>query len=198
MTIGYIKGYDIITISKKNVEKIEMGSKLANGEEIKQQIKEALSNGGAVYALRRKKELFACYIFNKRECAADEIMNAGEAAKFKGESIRILELAHEYRTHDVEDIEAKIKRDLLSVLGEKISFCKCNVLVWGEEYYTTMLSRHNVNYVSYLIIAVLLFAALFALDKGYIILLFFCMLLPSFRGKSCGKVSNKNAVNEVH
>jgi hypothetical protein len=39
MIIGYIKGYDIITISKKNVEKIEMSSKLANGEEIKQQMR---------------------------------------------------------------------------------------------------------------------------------------------------------------
>lgn len=136
--IGYIKGYDIVSISKKRSQKMEIGTKLSglvSDEELRAQMFDALENGGKVYALRKKKELYACCIFRKTEMNADELMTAEMSGKLKSKELNVYELVYEYRAPETDGIAEKVKNNFIEELKEQAAFYDCKAIIWNEDYY---------------------------------------------------------------
>lgn len=151
--IGYIKGYDIVSISKKRSQKIEIGTRLAGlvgDKELRAQMLEALENGGKIYALRKKKELYACYIFRKTLRNADDFMTAEKSEKLKSKELNVYELVYEYRVSELDGISEKIKNDFLVDLKEQASLYDCQAIIWNDDYYIPKSVEERKNYWGFL------------------------------------------------
>lgn len=132
MEIGYVKGYDIITVSKKKAEKTEISEELSeavNDEELRAKMLDALENGGRVYALRRKKKIYACTIFAKTERPAAEILDETNRTMLKKDSVKAYELVGEYFAPALEERREKIFNDFLADLKEYASINDCGMII---------------------------------------------------------------------
>lgn len=146
--IGYIKGYDIVSVSEKKSQKIGIGTKLSelvSDSELRAQMLDALESGGKVYALRKKKELYVCYIFRKTVKNADDFMEAEKSEKLKSKELNVYELAYEYRVPELDGIAEKIKTDFLADLKEQALLYECKAIIWNNDYYipSSVDGRHN-------------------------------------------------------
>lgn len=151
---GYIKGYDIISISKKRSQKISIGTKLSelvSDGELRAQMLDALESGGKVYALRKKKELYACCIFRKTERNADDFMTAERSEKLKSKDLSVYELVYEYRAPETDGIAEKIKDNFLAELKEQAAFYDCKAIIWNNDYYVPASIADGRDYRGFLI-----------------------------------------------
>lgn len=177
MQIDCIKGYDYITISEKKAEKLEIGSRLANGEALREQMLDALRSDGAVYALCRKRELYACYIFRKTEHVAEDFMTSEEAVRWGHKRIQTLELAQESSAPEVEPIAEKVREELLDVLKEKALFCGCHVILWDDMCCVFVFTKGNTLYLKLLASVGIGFTIGYVLDSVALGVFWMCICL---------------------
>ena len=154
MGIGYVKGYDIITVSKKKAEKITLSeefSEAVNSEELRAKMLDALESGGRVYALRRKKKIYACCIFRKTKKKAEDFMAKDKAEKYKDKELDVYELIYEYRPAETDGLSEEIKKNFLADIKEQAAFYDVKAIIWGGDYYVPEMEFGGKNYSGFLI-----------------------------------------------
>ena len=152
--VGYIKGYDMLNISKKKSQKINIGARLSGAvseSELRAQMLDALETGGKVYALRKNKELYACYIFRKTKKKAEDFMAKDKAEKYEDKELDVYELSHEYRAAETDGLSEEIKKNFLADIKEQAFLYDVKAIIWGGDYYVPETVFGGKNYSGFLI-----------------------------------------------
>ncbi|MBR1599752.1 MAG: hypothetical protein IJ661_12690 [Lachnospiraceae bacterium] len=123
---GFMKGYDIKTISKKKLDKEGFGEGLSEAvaiEQLKAEILEVLENEGFVYGLYKKKEMVACYMIERHEGEAPEQENVdAPIMKDKKHKNDVLTLTKEYILPGHDRAVLWFDDAVLDSLKERITF----------------------------------------------------------------------------
>ena len=122
----YLKGYEIKKITKNMLKKEEFGASLSevvSTEQLKEEIREVLENGGFVYGLYKKKEMTICYLIERRTGEEPEEENVDVPfSKDKLHKNDILSLTREYVLPGHEEAVAKFDEAVREELKERIYF----------------------------------------------------------------------------
>ena len=123
---GFMKGYDIKTISKKKLDKDGFGVGLSEAvaiEQLKAEILEVLENEGFVYGLYKKKEMVACYMFERHEGEAPKQENVDASImKDKKHKNDVITLTKEYALSGHDRAVIWFDDAVLENLKERITF----------------------------------------------------------------------------
>ena len=153
MGFGYVKGYDIITVSKKKAEKITLSEELSeavDAEELRAKMLGALESGGRVYALSRKKKIYACCIFRKTKKKAEDFMAEDKAEKYKDKELDVYELIYEYRPAETDGLSEEVKKNFLADIKEQAAIYDIKAIIWGGDYYVPETEIGGKNYSGFL------------------------------------------------
>lgn len=144
-----MNGYDIINISKRKIDKLKISEeleKILSAEEIKLQMSEALKSGGKVYAIKKNKKIYGCYIFKKEKREAEEFMKNSSIEKYKNKKIYVYELSAEYFVYEIDCFSEKIKKKILSQMKENAFLNECKAIIWNDDCYIAEISKGGKNY----------------------------------------------------
>ena len=156
--IGYIKGYEIKTISKHKAKKDNFGVSMGNvvqADILRQCVLDALASGGKVYGIFQKKEMKACYIFAKEKIAeadfrapqidlsldnAWEFLTRGttsEEVKWgdnpSEKKVIIYRLMNQFVTSECEAVIPKFEKAILAELKELMLWGEIKGAIWNEK-----------------------------------------------------------------
>lgn len=144
-----MNGYDIVNISKRKIDKLKISEeleKILSAEEIKMQMSEALKSGGKVYAIKKNKKIYGCYIFKKEKREAEEFMKNSSIEKYKNKKIYVYELSAEYFVYEIDCFSEKIKKKILSQMKENAFLNECKTIIWNDDCYIAEISKGGKNY----------------------------------------------------
>ena len=144
-----MNGYDIVNISKRKIDKLKISEeleKILSAEEIKLQMSEALKSGGKVYAIKKNKKIYGCYIFKKEKREAEEFMKNSSIEKYKNKKIYVYELSAEYFVYEIDCFSEKIKKKILSQMKENAFLNECKAIIWNDDCYIAEISKGGKNY----------------------------------------------------
>lgn len=203
MTIDGIKGYRIVTVSKKKADKFEISNELAeivSEEELRSQIKYALTNGGKVYALGRKNKLYACSVFSKTECAANEFIEEDKAAKLKKKILGVYELDHQYFSRTVENGKDEAKKAFLAYLKETAEINGCRVIIDMNRIYIHKSVTNSAVYNSMVVIALafLIFSMLNVMSLGISVIMLCALCAPGSWSEVKKRRESEKGLTECH
>lgn len=162
MNIGYSKGFDINTISLRNINKMKSTERLAeksgiSEDTLKAQIKNSLEMQGAVITFVRKKEIYGCFIFEREN--------------------NTYKLAYEYMLSEIETNKDKVHNDVLEYIKDTAAWSDVNTIEYIDGTYTVNKSKY---YKLFMFIAVLgLIASIYNNHTGMWLIFFpplFCAL----------------------
>lgn len=144
-----MNGYNIVNISKRKIDKLKISEeleKILSAEEIKMQMSEALKSGGKVYAIKKNKKIYGCYIFKKEKREAEEFMKNISIEKYKNKKIYVYELSAEYFVYEIDCFSEKIKKKILSQMKENAFLNECKAIIWNDDCYIAEISKGGKNY----------------------------------------------------
>lgn len=155
---GYIKGYDISDISKRKAKKEGFGlslNSIVSNEVLRNDVLEAIKNGGKVYGLYKKKEMIACYVFTKEKVDSaeinqptidlnkenmskiiqgktDEVSTENSNEVLKDKETTVLKLSGKYILPQHADVTQEFEKTLLAELKEYVVMGEIKAVIWEE------------------------------------------------------------------
>lgn len=112
--IGYVKGYDMQSVTIKKIEKGKLGnalSEIVDLEQLESEIKEAIEADCPVWGYFKKKQMWSCYIFEKVQIDKSTIKPAPENGN---DILNMFKLKHEYIHPEVEQYYDKMKASIFT------------------------------------------------------------------------------------
>lgn len=135
-----------------------MNQTIINPKILTTQIQNALTNGGIVYYLRKKSEMYACFILEKVKHSANEYQHDSEFCKIKGitenQEVYFYELKHAYLHPELEQSKAKIEKELQSELRNYMEEQKIPVSIWNQN--RIYIPHRDMHYMENLSVAILI------------------------------------------
>lgn len=120
--IGYVKGYEIQSITIKKIEKGKFGNALSdvvNMNQLEDEIREALKNNCPVWGYFKKKQMWSCYIFEKVQIAKDSVTPVPQTNK---DNLTMYRIKHMYIHPDVEQYSVQMMQGIFSGIKEHVWF----------------------------------------------------------------------------
>lgn len=135
----YIKGYDITLLGKRSLKKLRLSPAMQaviDTNTLKAQMEAALEENGRIYALYRKKELVACYLFAKRTRTAESFLKEEDLSRIrKADHVTVYELIHDYNTPETEARRGEVEGAFLQDLKECSLLYGVDAILWKEHYF---------------------------------------------------------------
>lgn len=161
MIFGTIKGHDVVTMSKKKVEKANFGTPINSvipEKSLQEEVLMALEDGGQVYALYKKKEMMACYILTKElvntaEYAVEEeregqtALEQGDSEEYEKQETRQNQqqmayvLKKEYIVPEAESVREEFEKVILEEVKESTVYHDVKYIAWKD----TLLAPEKVK-----------------------------------------------------
>ena len=157
MIFGKIKGLCIVSLSKKKAEKGNFGAAIHSviqEKELQEEILEALTGGGQVYALYNKeKEMMACYIlvkelvnvteYTERQEKTEEYTAMEEEMQETGEEQQRMAfvLKKEYMVVAAEEAREQFEKAILEEVKESVIYQDIKHIAWKD----TLLVQENIK-----------------------------------------------------
>lgn len=139
MIFGAIKGYNIVAMSRRKAKQGNFGitmNSVIQEKDLQEEILVALADGGQVYALYKKKEMVACYIWVKEPVNIAEYTDTEE----KEESVKIDEENHlafvlkkAYMADLSEEVREQFEKAVLEEVKESTVYQDVKYIAWRDK-----------------------------------------------------------------
>ncbi len=164
---GYIKGHEIKTISKRRALKEDFGSEIRREKVLK-----AIAEKGKAFGLYKKKELVACYVFERQKVKESDVPyprydlskdNVWEFVTNKNlegnvdvseivasdKEVYMYYLTEQYIKNLDEEIKEQFEKDLLVEFKELLFMEEVGAVVWNDRILAPkMIKVGKTGYIS--------------------------------------------------
>jgi len=164
---GYIKGHEIKNISKRKALKEDFGSEIR-----REKVLRAIEEKGKVFGLYKKKELVACYVFERQKVKESDVpyqrydlsmdniwefvtnknlegnVDVSEVA-VSDKEVYMYYLTEQYTKNLAEEIKEQFEKDLLVEFKELLFVEEVGAVVWNDRVLTPkMIKVGKKGYIS--------------------------------------------------
>ena len=153
--LGYVKGYDLRTVTLKKIEKNKLGdalNEIIGREQLESEIKTALDEKCPVWGYFKKGQMWSCFIFERTTIEKSSITPPPETPN---DTLQMLRLKREHVHPTVTEYYDKMKAGVFTALksaamepetdGKKtLSFTTPDGFIWGDKTYVIKKTKSGI------------------------------------------------------